>query len=166
LKGLRAHPDLVYRPCGTRLSDFAPLAEELLPVWHARLSIGAEHTIGRMKNFRILADIHRGNGMTNMIAKNVGSLANMNLKIARRTGKGKPVAVGTGRHCETGRVFRVSCHVVSLNSRQAPVNARRVVLYEPDHIAPQGIRQLERIEVIIKEPNSDPPTLVREGSRS
>ncbi len=48
--------------------------------WHSGLRIGVEHAIGRMKKFKIFADIDRGNGMTNMIAKNVGALANMNLK--------------------------------------------------------------------------------------
>lgn len=48
--------------------------------WHSSLRIGVEHAIGRMKKFKIFADIDRGNGMTNMIAKNVGALANMNLK--------------------------------------------------------------------------------------
>ncbi len=50
--------------------------------WHSGLRIGVEHAIGRMKKFRIFADIHRGNGLQNMIAKNVGALANINLKTA------------------------------------------------------------------------------------
>jgi len=41
-----------------------------------------EHAIGRMKKFRIFADTHRNNGLQNMIAKNVGALANINLKTA------------------------------------------------------------------------------------
>jgi len=43
-------------------------------------SFGVEHAIGRMKKFRIFADIHRNNGLQNMIAKNVAALANVNLK--------------------------------------------------------------------------------------
>ena len=50
--------------------------------WHSGLRIGVEHAIGRMKKFRIFADIHRNNGLQNMIAKNVGALANINLKTA------------------------------------------------------------------------------------
>ncbi|MCP4257271.1 MAG: transposase [Planctomycetes bacterium] len=50
--------------------------------WHSGLRVGVEHAIGRMKKFRIFADIHRNNGLENMIAKNVGALANINLKIA------------------------------------------------------------------------------------
>jgi len=48
--------------------------------WHSGLRIGVEHAIGRMKKFRIFADIHRNNGLQNMIAKNIGALANINLK--------------------------------------------------------------------------------------
>jgi hypothetical protein len=48
--------------------------------WHSKLRIGVEHGIGRMKKFRIFADIHRGNGHVNMIAQNVAALANLNLK--------------------------------------------------------------------------------------
>ena len=48
--------------------------------WHAKLRIGVEHGICRMKKFRIFADIHRNNQQKNMIAKNVGALANINLK--------------------------------------------------------------------------------------
>jgi len=48
--------------------------------WHSSLRIGVEHAIGRMKKFKIFADIHRGNGLQNMIAKNVAALANINLK--------------------------------------------------------------------------------------
>jgi len=50
--------------------------------WHSGLRIGVEHAIGRMKKFRIFADIHRNNGLQNMIAKNVAALANINLKTA------------------------------------------------------------------------------------
>lgn len=50
--------------------------------WHSSLRIGVEHAIGRMKKFKIFADINRNNGMLNMIAKNVAALANINLKIA------------------------------------------------------------------------------------
>ena len=47
---------------------------------HSKLRIGVEHAIGRMKKFNIFADIHRNNRQQNMIAKNVGALANMKLK--------------------------------------------------------------------------------------
>jgi hypothetical protein len=50
--------------------------------WFSRLRIGVEHAIGRMKKFGVFAGIHRGNRLQNMMAKNVGALANMNLKIA------------------------------------------------------------------------------------
>lgn len=50
--------------------------------WHASLRIGVEHCICRMKKFRIFADTHRNNDQVNMIAKNVGALANLNLKTA------------------------------------------------------------------------------------
>ncbi len=50
--------------------------------WYAGLRIGVEHAIGRMKKFKIFADIHRNNGLQNMIAKNIGALANINLKTA------------------------------------------------------------------------------------
>tara|TARA_B100001971_G_C18107090_1_gene492117 strand:- start:78 stop:956 length:879 start_codon:yes stop_codon:yes gene_type:complete len=50
--------------------------------WHSGLRVGVEHAIGRMKKFRIFADIHRGNDLQNMIAKNVGALANINLETA------------------------------------------------------------------------------------
>ena len=50
--------------------------------WHAKLRIGVEHGICRMKKFRIFAETHRGNRQQNMIAKNVGALANVNLKTA------------------------------------------------------------------------------------
>lgn len=48
--------------------------------WHAGLRVGVEHAIGRMKKFNIFSDIHRNNGLQNMIAKNVAALANINLK--------------------------------------------------------------------------------------
>lgn len=48
--------------------------------WHSSLRIGVEHVIGCTKKFKMFVDIDRGNGMTNMIAKNVGALANMNIK--------------------------------------------------------------------------------------
>ena len=50
--------------------------------WHAKLRIGVEHGICRMKKFRIFAETHRGNRQESMIARNVGALANMNLKTA------------------------------------------------------------------------------------
>lgn len=50
--------------------------------WHSGLRIGVEHAIGRMKKFKIFADINRNNSMLNMIAKNVAALANINLKTA------------------------------------------------------------------------------------
>lgn len=50
--------------------------------WHSRLRIGVEHAIGRMKKFNIFSDILRGNGLVNLIAKNIAALANINLKIA------------------------------------------------------------------------------------
>lgn len=50
--------------------------------WHATLRVGVEHGICRMKKFKIFADIHRNNRQANMIAKNVGALANLNLKTA------------------------------------------------------------------------------------
>ncbi len=50
--------------------------------WHARLRVGVEHAIGRMKKFNIFSDIHRNNSLQNMIAKNVGALANINLQTA------------------------------------------------------------------------------------
>jgi len=56
--------------------------QKICNAWHAKLRIGVEHGIGRMKKFRIFAETHRGNGQENMIVKNVGALANMNLKIA------------------------------------------------------------------------------------
>jgi hypothetical protein len=45
------------------------------------------------------------------------------------------------------------------------MNALRAVLYEYGHTAPQGIRQLKRIEAIIEGPISDLPELVREECR-
>ena len=50
--------------------------------WHSGLRVGVEHAIGRMKKFNIFPDIHRNNGLQNMIAKNVAALANINLKVA------------------------------------------------------------------------------------
>jgi len=50
--------------------------------WHSGLRVGVEHAIGRMKKFNIFSDIHRNNGLKNMIAKNVAALANINLKTA------------------------------------------------------------------------------------
>ena len=50
--------------------------------WHSKLRIGVEHGICRMKKFRVFSDIHRNNRQQNMIAKNVGALANLNLKTA------------------------------------------------------------------------------------
>ena len=50
--------------------------------WHSSLRVGVEHAIGRMKKFNIFSDIHRGNGLQNMIAKNVAALANINLNRA------------------------------------------------------------------------------------
>ena len=50
--------------------------------WHAKLRVGVEHGICRMKKFKIFADIYRNNQQKNMIAKNVGALANLNLKTA------------------------------------------------------------------------------------
>ena len=47
---------------------------------HSKRRIGVEHGIGRMKKFNIFSDIHRNNQQQNRIAKNVGALANMNLK--------------------------------------------------------------------------------------
>lgn len=50
--------------------------------WHSGLRVGVEHAIGRMKKFNIFSDIHRGNSLENLIAKNVAALANINLKMA------------------------------------------------------------------------------------
>jgi hypothetical protein len=50
--------------------------------WHARLRVGVEHAIGRMKKFNIFSGIFRNNGLQNLIAKNIGALANINLKTA------------------------------------------------------------------------------------
>lgn len=52
-----------------------------------------------------------------------------------------------------------------VGQRTELVNALRAGLYEYGHTAPQGIRQLKRIEEIIEEPASDLPTLVREECR-
>ena len=54
--------------------------EQEYNTWHSKRRIGVEHGIGRMKKFNIFSDIHRNNQQQNMIAKNVGALANMNLK--------------------------------------------------------------------------------------
>ncbi len=45
-----------------------------------RLRIDVKHAIGRMKKFNIFSYIHRNNGLQNLIAKNVGAMANINLK--------------------------------------------------------------------------------------
>ena len=50
--------------------------------WHSSLRVGVEHAIGRMKKFNIFSDIHRNNGLENLIAKNIAALANINLKMA------------------------------------------------------------------------------------
>ena len=65
-----------------KASKNKPLDEEekSYNTWHAGLRIGVEHGICRMKKFKIFADIHRNNAQVNMIAKNVGALANLNLK--------------------------------------------------------------------------------------
>jgi transposase len=49
-----------------------------------------------------------------------------------------------------------------VRQRTELVNALRAVLYEFGYTAPQGLRQLKRIEAIVEEPNSDLPALVRE----
>ena len=61
-----------------------PLAKERKScnTWHAKLRIGVEHGICRMKKFGIFADTHRNNGQADMIARNVAALANLNLKTA------------------------------------------------------------------------------------
>lgn len=56
--------------------------EQKYNTWHSKLRVGVEHGIGRMKKFKIFADIYRNNRQRNMIAKNVGALANVNLKTA------------------------------------------------------------------------------------
>jgi hypothetical protein len=66
----------IKKPRKKRLSK----EEKRYNYWHSGLRIGVEHAIGRMKKFKIFADIHRNNGLQNMIAKNVGALANINLK--------------------------------------------------------------------------------------
>ena len=50
--------------------------------WYSGLRVSVGHGIGWMKKFRIFADIHRNNGLQNMMAKNVVALANINLKTA------------------------------------------------------------------------------------
>ena len=52
-----------------------------------------------------------------------------------------------------------------VRQRTELMNALRAVLYEYGHTAPQGIRQLKRIEAIIEGPISDLPELVREECR-
>lgn len=52
-----------------------------------------------------------------------------------------------------------------VRQRTELVNALHAVLYEYGHAAPQGLRQLKRIEAIIEEPVSDLPALVREECR-
>jgi transposase len=52
-----------------------------------------------------------------------------------------------------------------VHQRTELVNALRAALYEYGHVAPQGIRELKRIEAIVDEPNSDLPALVREECR-
>ena len=61
-----------------------PLAKERKScnTWYAKLRIGVEHGICRMKKIGIFADTHRNNGQADMIAKNVAALANLNLKTA------------------------------------------------------------------------------------
>ena len=49
---------------------------------HAKLRIGVEHGICRMKKFGIFADTYRNNGQADMIARNAAALANLNLKTA------------------------------------------------------------------------------------
>ncbi|WP_419903507.1 transposase domain-containing protein [Kiloniella sp.] len=41
--------------------------EQKYNTWHSKLRIGVEHGIGRMKKFKIFADIHRNNRQRNMI---------------------------------------------------------------------------------------------------
>lgn len=48
--------------------------------WFSALRVGIEHAIARMKKFRIFSDIRRGNRFQDMIAKNIGAIANINLK--------------------------------------------------------------------------------------
>ena len=52
-----------------------------------------------------------------------------------------------------------------VHQRTDLANALRGVLYEYGYTVPQGIRQLKRIEVILEEPNSGLPVLVREECR-
>ncbi len=106
LKVLRARPALFFRLSGIRLENFDDLVKRTHPLWlkkehkclsrkgrlteedkaynrwHSGLRVGVEHAIGRIKKFRIFADIHRSNDLQNMIAKNVGALANINLETA------------------------------------------------------------------------------------
>lgn len=69
-------------PIKKRKKQALSKAEKQYNRWHSGLRIGVEHAIGRMKKFRIFADIHRNNSLQNMIAKNVAALANINLKMA------------------------------------------------------------------------------------
>jgi hypothetical protein len=69
-------------PIKTRKKKVLSKGDKAYNQWHSSLRIGVEHAIGRMKKFKIFADIHRGNGQKNMIAKNVAALANINLKMA------------------------------------------------------------------------------------
>ena len=64
--------------------------EQNYNTWHSKRRIGVEHGIGRMKKFNIFADIYRNNRQQNMIAKNVGALANINLKTVSKNGQGHP----------------------------------------------------------------------------
>ncbi len=48
----------------------------------AKLRIGVEHAIGRMKKYRIFSEIHRNNRLQTPIAKNVAALANINMGTA------------------------------------------------------------------------------------
>jgi len=67
-------------PIKKRKNKKIPKKDKSYNHWHSGLRIGVEHAIGRMKKFRIFADIHRNHGFQNMIAKNVAALANINLK--------------------------------------------------------------------------------------
>ncbi len=57
---------------GAKLANFARRAKIAVGVM---VRIGVEHAIGRMKKFRIFADITRNNSQQNMIAKNIAALA-------------------------------------------------------------------------------------------
>lgn len=60
-------------------------------------------------------------------------------------------------------LFRARERIV--HQRTELVNALRAVLYEYGHIVPQGLVQLNRIEAILAERDSDLPMLVREECR-